>query len=42
MKKKCEKCGMIRSIKDLVKIKEGEFICFACWNKFLKSKLLTD
>jgi len=40
MKKKCQNCGMIRATKDLVKSKEGVFICFSCWNKYLKEKHL--
>lgn len=38
MKRKCTKCGMIRSIKDLVKMDEEHFICFACWNDYLKTR----
>lgn len=40
MKKKCKKCGMIRSIKDLVKLNEHEYMCFACWNEDLRSRNL--
>jgi hypothetical protein len=32
MKKRCHICGMIRSQKDLVHMKEGKFLCFYCWN----------
>ena len=38
MKRKCEKCGMIRASKDLVLIKENSYICFSCWNKYIKEK----
>jgi len=40
MKKKCKKCGMIRSTKDLVKSEGGDYICFSCWNKNLREKKL--
>jgi hypothetical protein len=33
MKRKCVKCGMIRSVKDLVNLEAGKYICFTCWNK---------
>ncbi|MHA1643096.1 MAG: hypothetical protein ACTSUX_06575 [Promethearchaeota archaeon] len=39
MKAKCETCGMIRSKKDLVKIESNYFICFHCWNEYLKGNL---
>ena len=39
MKGKCKNCGMIRSIKDLVKLENDSFICFSCWNKYLEGKL---
>lgn len=29
---------MIRAIKDVVKIDKDNFICFSCWNKYLKEK----
>ncbi len=38
LKIKCYKCGMIRSSKDLVKLESEDYICFACWNRNLKSK----
>jgi len=38
MKKKCSKCGMIRSNKDLVKLENDNVICFSCWNQNLKEK----
>ena len=38
LKKKCLKCGMIRSSKDLVTLERGEIICFSCWNKKLREK----
>jgi formylmethanofuran dehydrogenase subunit E len=38
MKKKCSKCGMIRSNKDLVKLENANNICFSCWNQILKEK----
>jgi formylmethanofuran dehydrogenase subunit E len=38
MKKKCSKCGMIRSNKDLVKLENANYICFSCWNRNLKEK----
>ncbi|MFX1498129.1 MAG: hypothetical protein ACFFBH_11425 [Promethearchaeota archaeon] len=38
MKKRCKKCGMIRAIKDLVKTDKENFICFSCWNQYLKEK----
>ena len=38
LKKKCSKCGMIRSSKDLVKLESGDYICFLCSNKMLKNK----
>jgi formylmethanofuran dehydrogenase subunit E len=38
MKKKCSKCGMIRSNKDLVKLENDNYICFSCWNRNLKEK----
>ena len=31
-------CGMIRSNKDLVKLENGNYICFSCWNRNLKEK----
>ncbi|MFX0046771.1 MAG: hypothetical protein ACFE8G_01255 [Candidatus Hermodarchaeota archaeon] len=42
MKKKCEKCGMIRSSKDLVKLENRGYICFHCWNKKLKESIIKD
>ncbi|MFW9990109.1 MAG: hypothetical protein ACFFC3_15805 [Candidatus Odinarchaeota archaeon] len=38
MLKKCEQCGMIRSIKDLVLLEDKTYICFSCWNKLNKAK----
>ena len=38
MKKKCVKCGMIRSSKDLVKLEGQGYICFSCWNKMLRER----
>jgi len=38
MKNKCKECGMIRPIKDLVKIDSSNYLCFSCWNKNLKEK----
>ena len=38
LKKKCSKCGMIRSRKDLVLLERGDIICFSCWNKMLNDK----
>ena len=38
LKKKCSKCGMIRSRKDLVLLEKGDIICFSCWNKRLREK----
>lgn len=38
LKKKCFKCGMIRSSKDLVNLESGDYICFFCWNKMLIDK----
>ena len=38
MKKKCNKCGMIRSEKDLVLLEDGTYLCFSCWNKLNKEK----
>ncbi len=38
LKKKCSKCGMIRSSKDLVKLESGDYICLSCWNKKLRDK----
>ena len=35
---KCNTCGMIRATKDLVLLKDSNFICFSCWNKELKKK----
>jgi len=29
---------MIRSIKDLVILEDDNYICFSCWNKFLRDK----
>jgi len=42
LKKKCVKCGMIRSSKDLVKLENQDYICFHCWNKKLKEKINMD
>jgi len=36
--KKCKKCGMIRSKKDLVLLEDGTYLCFSCWNKRDKDK----
>ncbi|MGV9197282.1 MAG: hypothetical protein ACOC44_11805 [Promethearchaeia archaeon] len=33
MKKRCKKCGMFRSEKDLVHLDEGSYLCFHCWNQ---------
>ncbi len=33
MKKRCYKCGMIRSKKDLVYLENKKYLCFSCWNK---------
>lgn len=38
MKKRCDKCNMIRAIKDLVILEDGSYLCFSCWNKRLKEK----
>lgn len=39
MLKKCNICGMIRSIKDLVLREDGNtYMCFKCWNKYIKDK----
>lgn len=38
MMKKCHKCGMVRSTKDLVLSEEGDYICFSCWNKINRDK----
>jgi len=35
---KCKKCGMIRSIKDLVLLEDGNYMCFSCWNQYFKEK----
>lgn len=39
---KCENskksCGMIRSIKDLVLLEDGKYMCFSCWNEYHKEK----
>ena len=40
LKKKCSKCGMIRSSKDLVTLESGDFVCFSCWNRKLTDKNL--
>ena len=32
-KEKCKECGMVRSVKDLVLLENGERMCFECWNK---------
>lgn len=42
MKKKCVKCGMIRSTKDLVNLESRGYLCFHCWNKILKEKPIKD
>ncbi|MGV9172040.1 MAG: hypothetical protein ACOC44_07805 [Promethearchaeia archaeon] len=31
-KKKCNNCGVIRPVKDLVKTNNGNYYCFSCWN----------
>ncbi len=38
MLKKCDRCGMIRSTKDLVLLEDKTYICFSCWNKLNKGK----
>lgn len=38
MKKKCYKCGMIRSTKDLVFLKDNNYMCFSCWNDNTRGK----
>ena len=38
MKKKCYKCGMIRSTKDLVLLEIGAYLCFSCWNEYNREK----
>ena len=36
--KKCYKCGMIRSTKDLVLLENGNYMCFSCWNDYNRGK----
>ncbi len=38
MMKKCHKCGMIRSPKDLVLLEDGNYMCFSCWNEINRGK----
>jgi hypothetical protein len=38
MIKRCYKCGMIRSTKDLVLLETGNYLCFSCWNVNNKQK----
>jgi formylmethanofuran dehydrogenase subunit E len=35
--KKCIKCGMLRSQKDMVLLEDLSYLCFSCWNKYLKA-----
>ena len=37
-KNSIKSCGMIRSIKDLVSLEDGNYMCFSCWNKYHKEK----
>jgi len=34
----CGECGMIRSKKDLVLMEDDSYLCFTCWNKYLKMR----
>ncbi|MHA1291067.1 MAG: hypothetical protein ACTSQJ_00195 [Promethearchaeota archaeon] len=38
MKRKCNICGMIRAVKDLVLLQDDTQLCFSCWNKKIKEK----
>ena len=38
MKERCKDCGMLRSTKDLVLLEDESYICFSCWNKYVKEK----
>ena len=38
MIEQCCKCGMIRATKDLVLLKDREYICFSCWNRIIDKK----
>ncbi len=42
MKKKCKKCDMVRSEKDLVRFNDGTYMCFSCWNIYSKKKESTN
>lgn len=35
---RCSKCGMIRSVKDLVLLEDETFLCFLCWNKYNRER----
>jgi hypothetical protein len=38
---KCNECGMIRSIKDMVLLEDGNHMCFKCWNIANKDRIKT-
>ena len=38
---KCNECGMIRSIKDMVLLEDGNHMCFKCWNEANKDRIKT-
>ena len=38
---KCHECGMIRSIKDMVLLEDGNYMCFNCWNNANKDRIKT-
>jgi formylmethanofuran dehydrogenase subunit E len=38
MRRKCNTCGMLRAQKDMVKLEDGHYLCFSCWNKYLRNK----
>ncbi len=38
IKQTCIKCGMIRAVKDMVLLEDEQYMCFSCWNKYLKKK----
>jgi len=42
MKEQCASCQMIRAKKDMVFLSNGKWICFSCWNKYLKQKQKED
>ena len=37
-KEQCKICKMLRAKKDLVVLKDNQYLCFSCWNKYMSKK----